>query len=153
VFARLGVSRSLARPSLFQLVSSAVSKQLEKEQESLCLETGNRLPDLLLEQPFGDSEFAMTGISGIRAAKENCRVCVNVGPHRQALLASGDFALRRKLGKYSKGLLPPSPSTATWSSENFSTARELYNSLGTKASGKPAFRLENSEVGSLLIPK
>ena len=102
VFSRLGVSRALAGPSLFALVSSSVSKQLAREEETLCVETGNRLPEELLASPFGDSEFAMTGVSGIKTANENCRVCVNIGPHRQALLASADFALRRRLGKSAK---------------------------------------------------
>ena len=102
VFSRIGISRSLAGQSLFDLVSATVAKHLAKEDVALRLETGNGFPGNLLEQPFGDSEFAMTGVSGIRSAKENCRVCVNIGPHRQALLASADFALRRKLGKSSK---------------------------------------------------
>lgn len=102
IFSRVGVSRGLAGHSLFQLVSSAVSKHLAGEEEALCVETGNRFPEALLDQPFGDSEFAMTGVSRIKTAKENCRVCVNIGQHRQALLASADFALRRKLGKSAK---------------------------------------------------
>ena len=102
VFSRVGVSRSLVGPSLYSAVSSAVSTQLVKEQETMCIESGNRLPESLVEQPFGDSEFAMTGVSLIRNAKENCRVCVNIGANRQALVASADFALRRKLGKASK---------------------------------------------------
>ena len=102
LFSRLGVSRSLAGSSLFQLVSSAVAEHLAREEEALSLETGNQFPEGLLEQPFGEAEFAMTGVSGIRSAKENCRVCVNIGPNRQALLASADFALRRKLGKTAK---------------------------------------------------
>ena len=102
VFSRLGVSRALAGPSLFDLVSSAVSKHLVREEEVLCVETGNRFPQDLLESPFGVSEFAMTGVSGIKTAKENCRVCVNIGPHRQALVASADFTLRRRLGKSAK---------------------------------------------------
>ena len=102
IFSRLGVSRSLAGTELYRQVSSAVSKHLATEQETLCAESGNTLPEALLEEPFGDSEFAMTGVSRIRNAKENCSVCVNIGPHRRALLASADFSLRRKLGKSSK---------------------------------------------------
>ena len=102
VFSRIGVSRSLAGQSLFELVSVAVSKHLAKEEETVRGETGNRFPESLLEQPFGDSEFAMTGVSRMRNAKENCHVCVNIGPNRQALIASFDFTLRRKLGKSAK---------------------------------------------------
>ena len=103
VFSRLGVSRTLAGPALHARVSSAVSNHLSTRQEGLSLECGNRLPDSLLEHPFGEeSDFAMTGVSWIKTVKENCRVCVNIGPNRRALVASADFALRRKLGKVSK---------------------------------------------------
>lgn len=102
IFSRLGVSRSLAGPDLYREISSAVAKQLKKDQEALVAETGNSLPDDVLEDPFGKSEFAMTGVSWIRNAKENCQVCTNIGPCRRALVASVDFALRRKMGKSNK---------------------------------------------------
>lgn len=106
IFSRLGVSRSLAGPDLYREISSAVAKQLKKDQEALVAETGNSLPEDLLEDPFGKSEFAMTGVSLIRNAKENCRVCTNIGPCRRALVASVDFALRRKMGKSNKVYIP-----------------------------------------------
>lgn len=102
IFSRLGVSRSLAGPDLYRDISSAVAKQLKKDQEALVAETGNSLPEDLLEDPFGKSEFAMTGVSWIKNAKENCQVCTNIGPCRRALVASVDFALRRKMGKSNK---------------------------------------------------
>ena len=102
IFARTGVSRSLAGPSIYREVCLAISKHLAGELEAISSETGNRLSESLLESPFGDSEFAMTGASRIRNEKENCRVCVNIGPCRKALTASADFSLRRKLRKASK---------------------------------------------------
>lgn len=102
IFSRLGVSRSLAGADLYREISSAVAKHLKKDQDSLSVETGNSLPEALLKDPLGESEFAMTGVSWIRTAKENCRVCTNIGPCRRALVASVDFALRRKMGKPNK---------------------------------------------------
>lgn len=50
-------------------------------------------------------------------------------------------------------LLSSSHPSANWDSEHYATSLALYQSLGTKASGKPAFRLHQSRVGTVLIAR
>ena len=55
---------------------------------------------------------------------------------------------------HTQDLLSPSqPPPTNWDSEHYSTAVALYHSLGKKASGKPAARVEPSHVGSLIIAR
>lgn len=109
IFARLGVSRSLAGSHLYRDVCSVVSKYLTEENSpspdpsTPCPQPiPQSLSQALLENPFGDSEFAMTGVSRIRNETENREICYNIGPCRRALTASADFSLRKKLRKASK---------------------------------------------------
>ena len=101
IFARLGVSRSLAGSDLYRDVCTVVSKYLTAPN-SPSPDPSSPLPQSLLENPFGDSEFAMTGVSRIKSEAENRQICYDIGPCRRALTASADFSLRKKLRKASK---------------------------------------------------
>lgn len=155
-FARIGVSASLAGPKLFAKISGVVSEHLRKEQQLLLSsdKAVNVLPDSVVESPFGGSVVASAGASRLQGQREWTGILSDVGPCRRALTAAADFAMRRKLRKAGRDLLPPSqPPPTSWDSEHYSAAVALYHSLGKKASGKPAARVEPSHVGSLIIAR
>lgn len=106
VFARIGVSPSLAGKDYFDTISSHVSKHLRKAyQQKISGEAGagggsNTLPKSLLNSPFEGQQFASSCVSRIKDQLELERMVVdNIGPCRRALTASADYTIRRKLKK------------------------------------------------------
>ena len=108
VFARVGVSPSLAGKGYFDAISSHVSRHLRKayQQKTVGEQGGgggagsNMLPKSLLDSPFEGQQFASSCVSRIKDQLEWEHVVVdNVGPCRRALTASADYTIRRKLKK------------------------------------------------------
>lgn len=106
VFARIGVSPSLAGKDYFDAISNHVSKHLRKAyQQKISGEAGavggsNTLPKSLLNSPFEGQQFASSCVSRIKDQLEWERMVVdNIGPCRRALTASADYTIRRKLKK------------------------------------------------------
>jgi hypothetical protein len=109
VFARIGVSPSLAGKEYFDVISSHVSRHLRKAyQQKAAGEQGgggreagsNVLPKSLLDSPFEGQQFASSCVSRIKDQLEWEHMVVdNVGPCRRALTASADYTIRRKLKK------------------------------------------------------
>ena len=103
VFARIGVSPSLAGKEYFDTVSSLVSMHLKKTyQHKTSGETrsNNTLPDSLFDSPFEGQQFASSCVSRIKQQLDWERmVGDNIGPCRRALTASADYAIRRNLKK------------------------------------------------------
>lgn len=93
LFARTGVSPSLAGPELFHRISRKVSDHL-KESQSV-----NPLPESTVENPFEGAEFGCAAISYLKEQQECASVFTDIGPCRRALTASVDFAMRRRLRK------------------------------------------------------
>lgn len=159
VFARIGVSPSLARKEYFDAISNLVSRHLRRayQQKTIGEHGGgglNMLPKSLLDSPFEGQQFASSCVSRIKEQIEWERMVVdNIGPCRRALTASADYSIRRKLKKSNQEFLPPSQSASDWDSEHYATAVSLYQSMGKKASGKPAFRVQESQVGTLLVAR
>lgn len=104
VFARIGVSPSLAGKEYFDTISSHVSRHLRKayQQKTVGDQGGgsNVLPKSLLDSPFEGQQFASSCVSRIKDQLEGERMVVdNIGPCRRALTASADYTIRRKLKK------------------------------------------------------
>lgn len=108
ILSEVGVSPSLAGKEYYAKVSSVVSAHLKEQQEErttsqpsdLQLLCETTLPESILNNPFGEAEFASAGVSRIKEQLEWIQLIPNcVGPCRRALTASADYNLRRKLRK------------------------------------------------------
>lgn len=142
LFARVGVSPSLAGPNYYNAVSGVVSSHLQlQESEEV---TG---------EVFGGAEFAAVGLSRVRKQRD-WKSVFKTGECRRALTASDDYAIRRKLRKQNQSdFLPRIDTPPSWESQLYSTGVALYHSLGKKSSGKPAYRIQESRVGELLVAR
>ena len=106
IFARTGVSPSLAGRESLGKISSLVSKHLKKSYfEKMSDNSGESssesvLPASLVDSPFEGQQFASSCVSRIKEHLNWERLIVdNVGPCRRALTASADYSIRKKLKK------------------------------------------------------
>lgn len=91
LFARVGVSPSLAGPDYYNVITAVVSAHLQQKSEEV------------VGDPFGGAEFAAVGLSHIRKRREWASV-FKTGECRRALTASDDYAIRRKLRKQNQSV-------------------------------------------------
>ena len=105
IFARVGVSPSLAGEEYSAAISSLVSNHLKKTYQTKSIEetagsSTDTLPTSLLELPFEGQQFASSCVSRIKEQlKWEHLIVDNVGPCRRALTASADYTIRKKLKK------------------------------------------------------
>ncbi len=84
LFARVGLSLSLAGPDYYRVISSAVSTHLQQEGD-----------------PFRGADFAALGLTRVREGRETV---FQTGECRRALTASDDLLIRRKLRKQNQSV-------------------------------------------------
>ena len=107
IFTEIGVSPSLAGSEYYSkicLVVSAHLKEQQQEENTMAYSTEpssvTPLSESVINDPFGDAEFASVGVSRISEQLEWSQLVRNsIGVCRRALTASADYSLRKKLRK------------------------------------------------------
>ncbi len=158
ILSNIEVSPSLVSAGSYQKIVDLVSAYVKEEQRG----DGESPWAKSLREPSLDED----------RLEEDKILSGNLNNCRRALIASDDYTLRRLLRKlhqhrvsgyimktqinviYTQSFLPPPPAPPppanTWAAQHYQIVLKLYQDIPTKPTGKPAFRLQASKMGTIL---